>query len=105
LLTAEEMRPALTPVKLNDGMRPKWPATPGGDNLSPGNPVSYGFGWFLDPYRSHVRMWHFGSTTGFATAIDRFTKDRLTIIILCNRTDVDPAKLALQVADIIFDSK
>lgn len=105
LLTAEEMRPALTPAKLNDGMRPKWPATPGGDDLSPGNPVSYGFGWFLDPYRSRVRMWHFGSTTGFATAIDRFTKDRLTIIILCNRTDVDPARLALQVADIIFDSK
>ena len=105
LLTPEEMRPALTPVKLASGAQPKWPLTPGGDNLSPGNPVSYGFGWFLDPYNAHARMWHFGSTTGFGTVIDRFTAERLTIVILCNRTDLDPAQLALQVADAFFGGK
>ena len=101
LLISEEMRPALTPVKLANGAQPVWPVAPGGDNLYPGNPVSYGFGWFLDPYKSRARMWHFGSTTGFSTVIDRFTSDRLTIIILCNRTDVDPATFALQVADVV----
>jgi CubicO group peptidase (beta-lactamase class C family) len=105
LLAPQEMRPALTPVKLAHGARPNWPAAPGGDNLSPGNPVSYGFGWFLDPYQSHARMWHFGSTTGFATVIDRFTSHRLTIVVLCNRTDLDPATLALQVADLVFGGK
>jgi CubicO group peptidase (beta-lactamase class C family) len=98
LLPAAEMQAALTPVKLADGSDPKWPATPGEDNLDPGKPVSYGFGWFLNPWQGHARMWHTGTTIGFRTVTERFPKDRLTIVILCNRTGLDPAKLALQVA-------
>ncbi len=103
LLSEAEMSAALTPVTLANGQPAKWPATPGGDNLAPGKPVSYGFGWFLDPYRSHPRMWHFGSTIGFGTAIERFPADQLSVIVLCNRTDMDPGKLALQAADVMFD--
>ena len=98
LLSAQEMQPALTPVKLVDGSEPHWPKEADDDNLAPGQPVSYGFGWFLDPYQGHPRMWHSGSTMGFRTVIERFTADHLTIVILCNRTDLDPSKLALQVA-------
>jgi CubicO group peptidase (beta-lactamase class C family) len=98
LLSAQGMQPALTPVKLADGSEPHWPKEADDDNLAPGQPVSYGFGWFLDPYQGHSRMWHSGSTMGFRTVIERFTADPLTIVILCNRTDLDPAKLALQVA-------
>ena len=99
LLGEKEMQPALTPVKLNDGSEPHWPVEPNGDNLHPGKPVSYGFGWFLDPYQGHQRMWHTGTTSGFRTVIERFTQgDGLTVTILCNRTDLDPEKLALQVA-------
>jgi len=50
------MQAALTPVKLADGREPHWPAQLGGDNLAPGKPVSYGFGWFLDSYPGHPRM-------------------------------------------------
>jgi CubicO group peptidase (beta-lactamase class C family) len=85
LLTPEEMRPALTPVKLAN--------------------VSYGFGWYLDPYHAHTRMWHTGETMGFRTVIDRFPSDRLTIVVLCNRTDLDPAPLALQVAGVFFGAR
>jgi CubicO group peptidase (beta-lactamase class C family) len=98
LLTAAEMEPALTPVRLNDGSQPRWPTEPDDDNLAPGKPVSYGFGWFLDPYNSHARMWHTGSTMGFRTVIQRFTTDNLTIILLCNRTDLDTKKLSDQIA-------
>jgi CubicO group peptidase (beta-lactamase class C family) len=101
LLTAEEMKPALTPAKLADGSQPRWPTEPNDDNLHPGKPVSYGFGWFLDPYESHgvhPRMWHTGSTMGFRTVIERFIENNLTVIILSNRTDLDPEKLALEVA-------
>ena len=84
---------------LASGAPTLWPPTPGEDNLNPGKPVAYGFGWFLDPYRGHTRMWHTGSTTGFRTVIERFLKDDLTVIILCNRTDLDAAALALQAAD------
>jgi CubicO group peptidase (beta-lactamase class C family) len=102
LLSENEMRPALTPVRLVDGSEPRWPAQPGEDNLDPSQPVSYGFGWFLNPYQGHVRMWHSGTTSGFRTAIERFTAERLTIVILCNRTDLDASKLALQTADVFL---
>jgi CubicO group peptidase (beta-lactamase class C family) len=98
LLTTEEMQPALTPAKLANGKPTLWPTAPNDDNLHPGKPVSYGFGWFLDPYQGHPRMWHTGSTMGFRTVIERFTGDNLTIIILCNRTDLAPESLALKVA-------
>jgi CubicO group peptidase (beta-lactamase class C family) len=99
LLSEKEFQPALTPVRLNDGTDPHWPLEPNDDNLHPGKPVSYGFGWFLDPYQAHPRIWHTGSTMGFRTVIERFTEsDGLTVIILCNRTDLDPEKLALKVA-------
>ena len=104
LLNEKEMRPALTPVKLNDGSEPHWPTQPNDDNLHPGKPVSYGFGWFLDPYHGHRRMSHTGSTMGFRTVIERFPGDNLTIIILANRTDVDPEKLSLQVADMLLSA-
>jgi CubicO group peptidase (beta-lactamase class C family) len=98
LLSEKDFQPALTPVKLNDGTDPRWPLEPNDDNLHPGKPVSYGFGWFLDPYQGHPRMWHTGSTMGFRTVVERFTEaGGLTVIILCNRTDLDPEKLALQV--------
>jgi CubicO group peptidase (beta-lactamase class C family) len=97
LLGESEMQAALIPVKLADGSPPKWPAN---SDRSEGTPVAYGFGWFLDPYRGHQRMWHYGDTMGFHTYIARFVRDRLTIIVLCNRTDLDPEVLALKVADL-----
>ena len=75
LLSAAEMRPAVQPF----------------------GPRSYGFGWFLDPFEGRPRMWHTGETMGFRTVIERFTRDKLTIVILCNRTDLDPEKLALSI--------
>ncbi len=97
LLTEKEMQPALTPAQLTTGARPKWPAN---SDRPEGTPVLYGFGWFLDPYRNHARMWHYGDTLGFHSYILRFPADHLTIIVLCNRTDLDPESLALQVADL-----
>ena len=97
LLSVKEMLSALTPVKLLGGAMPRWPA----DSDRPeGTPVSYGFGWFLDPYQGHARTWHYGDTMGFHTYISRYLSEKLTIIVLCNRTDLDPEKLALQVTGL-----
>jgi CubicO group peptidase (beta-lactamase class C family) len=97
LLSESEFRPAITAATL-----------PGDPQHRPldteGKPSSYGFGWFLGPYGSQERMWHTGSSMGFRTVIERFTKENLTIIILSNRTDLDPAALALRVADVYFAS-
>jgi CubicO group peptidase (beta-lactamase class C family) len=67
-----------------------------------GKPAEYGFGWFLNSYRGHRRMWHYGETVGFRTTIQRFVDDKLTIIVLCNRADPVPADLALKVADLFL---
>jgi len=82
LLAESKMKPAWTPAS------------------NPGK-AAYGFGWYLDPYNGRERVWHEGSTRGFGTVIERFTAEKLTIVILCNRTDLDPPRLALQVADVM----
>lgn len=92
LLSEAEMQPALTPVHVADGLP-----------TSEGHNVSYGFGWFLDPYKGHRRMRHDGETIGFRTTIQRFPDDNLTVIVLANRTDIDPAQLALKVADLYLE--
>ncbi len=93
LLTEPEMQPALTPAKV-----------PNGNVIGPdGSTAKYGFGWFLDPYKGHKRMWHYGETVGFRSAIQRFVADDLTIIILCNRADLNPSSIALRVADLFFE--
>lgn len=93
LLSAAEMRPALTPVQ------------PSGPSMPDARPVRYGFGWFLDPYKGHERMWHYGETVGFRTAIERFPADDLTVIVLANRADADAGGLALKVADLYLGNQ
>jgi CubicO group peptidase (beta-lactamase class C family) len=109
LLGEVEMRAALTPERLMGGAQAVWPAE---QDRAAGTPVAYGFGWFLDPYRGHARMWHYGETMGFHTFIERFGASAaesgssgvapLTIVVLCNRTDLDPEALAAKVADLYF---
>ena len=88
LLNPDEMQPAFAPVQVE------------GVKLPDGTPSAYGFGWFLNPYKSHKRMWHYGETSGFHTAIQRFPSEKLTVIVLTNRTDMDTPGLALRVADL-----
>lgn len=95
LLSEAEIQPALTPVK----------APVGSPEEPDGKPAEYGFGWFLNAYKGHKRMWHYGETMGFRSTIQRFPDDGLTLIILSNRTDLVPAELALKVADIYFMAK
>jgi CubicO group peptidase (beta-lactamase class C family) len=109
LLSEVDMRPALEPVMLVGGAKTVWPAD---QDRAAGTPVAYGFGWFLDPYRGHPRMWHYGETMGFHTYIERFGAsasetgsadgNAMSIVVLCNRTDLDPDALAAKVADLYF---
>jgi CubicO group peptidase (beta-lactamase class C family) len=101
VLSKEETGLALTPARLADGSEARWPeGEPGGDNLAPGRPVAYGFGWFTDPWQGHDRAWHHGETMGFRSIVERFPKDDLTVIILANRGDLDLKPLALEVAAV-----
>jgi CubicO group peptidase (beta-lactamase class C family) len=94
LLTAKEMEPALTAATAANGA----PLQQSDGSLAP----LYGYGWFLDPYRGHRRYAHYGETVGFRNAIQRFPDDRLTVIVLSNRAEVDAPALAESVADLYF---
>lgn len=102
LLSEKEMLAAYTPVKLADGSLPRWPAGADEEERA-GQTVLYGFGWFLDPYEGHSRMYHTGSTRGFRTVIERFPGDRLTIVILANRLDLNPRALSEQIAGLLLN--
>jgi CubicO group peptidase (beta-lactamase class C family) len=98
LLSAAEMQPALT-VQPTSG-RTKNSGAPETETN-----VSYGFGWFLNPYRGHKRMFHDGETIGFRTTIQRFPDEELTVIVLANRGDINPEELALKVADLYLATR
>jgi CubicO group peptidase (beta-lactamase class C family) len=92
LLSEAEMRPAVTPVRVPDGSVQE----------PDGTPAAYGFGWFVNSYKGHSRMWHYGETVGFRTTIQRFVDEKLTVVVLCNRDDLVPAVLALKVANLFL---
>jgi CubicO group peptidase (beta-lactamase class C family) len=80
--------------------RPRLDEATSPSRLTSGAPLQYGYGWFVDPYGEIKRQWHAGETVGFHTAEQRFPDQRLTIIVLANRTDVDARKVSLQIADL-----
>lgn len=93
LLNEEEIRLALTPV-----------IVPGRGPTEPdGTTAAYGFGWFLNPWRGYRRVWHYGETRGFRTAIHRFPDEKLTIIVLANRSDLEASSLALKIAEFYLN--
>jgi CubicO group peptidase (beta-lactamase class C family) len=66
----------------------------------------YGFGWFVATYRGLKTVWHYGSTTGFRTAIERFPERRFTVVVLVNRNEADAHELARKLVDLyLFDDK
>jgi CubicO group peptidase (beta-lactamase class C family) len=92
LLSVPQMQPALTSVEV-----------PGGVKTPDGTQSGYGFGWFLDTYRNHRQMWHYGETMGFRTSIQRLPDDGITVIVLCNRTDLVPTALGRKVLDLYLE--
>jgi CubicO group peptidase (beta-lactamase class C family) len=109
LLSADEMKPAYTAVAIGgnsstDARRGTPGDTRSADYVEPWdrpNPA-YGFGWFLDPFEGHRRIYHDGSTIGGKTTIQRLPDDRLTVIILSNRGNFEPGKRAEKVLDLFI---
>jgi CubicO group peptidase (beta-lactamase class C family) len=56
--------------------------------------VAYGFGWRI----SGDSLWHSGETIGFRNVIVRYPARRLTVVLLSNRNDPEPYRIALEIA-------
>ena len=67
-----------------------------------GSTSNYGFGWYVDRFVGHRRFRHHGETTGFTNAIQLFPDEQLAIVILTNRSDSAPWKIAEEIAAMLF---
>ena len=67
------------------------PATPTDDPE-----VEYGFGWRI----TGETLWHSGESIGFRNVLVRYPKRHLTVIVLSNRNDPEPYRLALAIAEL-----
>ena len=102
LLSEKEFLSAITPAELPPGAETKL-----AEDVPPslrGKANAYGSGWFLNLQDAHPLMWHYGETMGFKTAILRYVRDNVTVILLCNRTDLDQGALALKASRIVLTS-
>jgi CubicO group peptidase (beta-lactamase class C family) len=68
--------------------------------LNNGDEIDYGFGWRLDQRRGHRRIAHGGSWVGFRTSIAKYPDEKLTIVVLTNRTDGNPGTYVDRITDI-----
>ena len=77
LLKAESWAQIFAPVKLNSGKT-----------------YPYGFGWFVDEFAGAPKHSHTGSWQGFRSAIARYPRNDLTVIVLANHAGLNAGKLA-----------
>ena len=78
LLCPESLRLAFAPATATDD-----PAT------------RYGFGWRI----TGDTVWHSGESIGFRNVIVRWPRRRLSVIVLTNRNEPEPHRMALAIAD------
>ncbi|MGH8033735.1 MAG: serine hydrolase domain-containing protein, partial [Lysobacterales bacterium] len=69
--------------------------------LKSGTTYPYGFGWALDERAGQPLQQHGGSWQGFRTRYSRFIGDDLSIIVLANLEQADPARFVDGIAAII----
>lgn len=77
--------------------------TPGA--VSGGQPHGYGFGWRVDVFpdsSGYRRVHHTGSTSGFATIIQRYPEAQFTVIILTNRNEPELTDLANRLTELFL---
>jgi CubicO group peptidase (beta-lactamase class C family) len=68
--------------------------------LNDGEKVDYGYGWHLKTYKGNEIVYHGGSTQGFRNVIHRVPSKKFTVIILTNRNESEPEKIADQIFGI-----
>ena len=76
--------------------------TPGA--LANGRPLEYGFGLEVRTYRGHPVVEHGGDFVGYHAYMARFSQQHLSVILLCNGSDINQVPLAHAVADIYLQS-
>ena len=64
--------------------------------------VRYGFGWRISEHAGQRVVWHSGETIGFRNAIARFPERHLAVVVLTNRNEGTPYRIATKIADMFL---
>jgi len=70
--------------------------------LNNGKKIPYASGLAFRNYKGLEVIHHSGSFVGYRTQFIRFPKAKFSVIVLANRTDTDPSKLAYKIADLFL---
>jgi CubicO group peptidase (beta-lactamase class C family) len=62
--------------------------------------IEYGYGWRI----TGETLWHSGESVGFRNVIVRYPKRHLTVVVLTNRNEPEPYRLALEIAKTVSAS-
>jgi len=62
----------------------------------------YGYGWYVGNFRGTERIWHYGSTCGFSTRIERFPGRRLSVIVLTNRYESEISPIIEELMELFW---
>src|SRR6187402_1916001 len=65
----------------------------------------YGFGWIIDERNNRKTVEHGGSNIGFRSYYTRFVNDGLSIIIMTNTDEANPAAIVRALSDYYFRKK
>jgi CubicO group peptidase (beta-lactamase class C family) len=64
--------------------------------------VQYGFGWRISEHGGRRLVAHTGETMGFRNALVRFPDQHLTVVVLTNRNEGVPYRIANEIADMFI---
>lgn len=70
--------------------------------LPPGQASEYGRGLVVQNYRGAAELSHDGATGGYRTWLGRYPEQGLSIALLCNAADANPAALARAIAQALL---
>jgi CubicO group peptidase (beta-lactamase class C family) len=62
----------------------------------------YGYGWYVGRFRDMEHVWHYGSTCGFSTRIERFPGKKLSVILLANRRNAQISRIVEQLIGLFW---
>jgi len=74
-------------------------------SADPKSKAHYGFGWIIDERNGKKVVEHGGANVGFRSYYTRFIAQDMTIIIMTNTDEANPAAIVRALSDYYFGSK
>jgi len=71
--------------------------------LAGGRTITYAAGLFIDEYKAIPVVQHGGATAGYRAFLARFPEQRLSVAVLCNAGNANPAQLGYAAAEQFLD--